>query len=199
MKTEFEARFIDIDVGTLREKLKALNATLVYPERLQRRVNMDYPDKRLALTEGGWIRLRDEGQGEITLTYKRRLNDSVEAAEETSVSVASFDDGKAFLCAIGIAIKSEQESKRESWDLNGVQIDIDTWPWLPVSVEIEGKDAESVETAARDLGFDMKTALFGPINNYYQLVYEIPTNETVSHTPLFFNAACPWTRKAVAV
>ncbi|MFZ2887069.1 MAG: CYTH domain-containing protein [Minisyncoccia bacterium] len=195
MKTEFEARFINIDAGELREKLKSLGATLVYPERLQRRLNMDYPDQRLARTEHGWIRLRDEGVGKVTLTYKRRVSNSVEAAEETMVTVGSFEDAKAFLLAIGIDIKSEQESRRESWELNGVQIDIDTWPWLPVNVEVEGKDAQSVEETAKALGFDMKSALFGPINNYYQVVYDIPESETISHTKLSFDAPCPWQKR----
>ena len=81
MKTEFEARFTNIDLAKLRSKLAGKGAALVYPERLQRRVNFDYPDKRLAEREHGWIRLRDEGGGEIALTYKRRTNNSVDDVE----------------------------------------------------------------------------------------------------------------------
>jgi len=195
MKPEFEARFLSIDTDALRTKLKDAGGALVYAERLQRRVNMDYPDKRLAIQEHGWIRLRDEGSGEITLTYKRRTNNAVEAALETSVVVANYDDAKNFLLSIGLVIKSEQESKRERWMLDGVEIDIDTWPWLPTCVEIEGKDAVAVENAAEKLGFDMKDATYGPINFIYQRFYEIEDQESVSHTPLFFAAKCPWEAK----
>lgn len=79
--------------------------------------------------------------------------------------------------------------------LGDVEIDIDTWPWLPTCVEVEGSSVEAVESAAAKLGLDMQTALYGPVNNYYQAVYDIPENESISHTPLFFNATCPWRRK----
>ena len=195
MTPEFEARFLDIDPDALRAKLNTVGAKLIYPERLQRRVNMDYPDKRLALKEHGWIRLRDEGEGDITLTYKRRTNNSIEAALETTVGVADFDSAKLFLLSIGLAIKSEQETRRERWMLDGVEIDIDTWPWLPRCVEIEGRSEADVEKAASLLGFDIKKALFGPVNNAYRLRYDIPESETISYTPIFFNTPCPWKAK----
>lgn len=91
MKTEFEARFPHIDIEHIRSTLKSTGATLVYPERLQRRVNMDYPDQRLAREEHGWIRLRDEGGGDVTLTYKRRTNNAIEAATEISVGVTDYE------------------------------------------------------------------------------------------------------------
>ena len=79
--------------------------------------------------------------------------------------------------------------------LNGVEIDLDTWPWLSPYVEIEGNDAQSVENAAKELGFDMNNATYGPINFIYKREYDIAEQESVSHTPLFFDAPCPWKSK----
>ena len=37
-----------------------------------------------------------------------------------------------------------QENKRTQYILNGVEIDIDSWPMIPTYVEIEGKNEEEV-------------------------------------------------------
>ena len=45
-----------------------------------------------------------------------------------------------------MVIKSRgyQENKRTQYILNGVEIDIDSWPMIPTYVEIEGKNEEEV-------------------------------------------------------
>lgn len=38
----------------------------------------------------------------------------------------------------------DQENRRIQYILNGVEIDIDSWPMIPTYVEIEGKNEEEV-------------------------------------------------------
>jgi len=45
---------------------------------------------------------------------------------------------------MGIKSKGYQENKRTQYILNGVEIDIDSWPMIPTYVEIEGKNEEEV-------------------------------------------------------
>ena len=45
---------------------------------------------------------------------------------------------------MGIKSRGYQENKRTQYILNGVEIDIDSWPMIPTYVEIEGKHEEEV-------------------------------------------------------
>ncbi len=185
METEIEAIFTNVDKGEVRTKLHELGAELVCPERLQKRKNYDPP------TDKGWIRVRDEGN-KVTLTYKRMENRSIDGMKEINIVVDDFDTTDSFLQTIGIPVKSYQETKRESWLLNGVEIEIDEWPWLPPFVEIEGDSIERVEKAAKKLDFDMKDATYGAVNNLYAEKYKLNKDNDVSFTNITFDKDCPW-------
>lgn len=45
---------------------------------------------------------------------------------------------------MGIKSRGYQENKRTQYILNGIEIDIDSWPMIPTYVEIEGKNEEEV-------------------------------------------------------
>ena len=45
---------------------------------------------------------------------------------------------------MGIKSRGYQENKRTQYILNGVEIDIDSWPMIPTYVEIEVKNEEEV-------------------------------------------------------
>jgi len=142
MNIELEAKFLDIDTEKLRALLKEKGATLIHPERLMRRKNFDYPDKRLEAV-GGWIRVRDEGD-KVTLAYKQVAHRGIDGTKEISLTVEDFDTVSNLLLAIGLNNKSYQETKRERWDFEGVEVTIDTWPWIPTFVELEGVSEEKL-------------------------------------------------------
>ena len=75
-----------------------------------------------------------------------------------------FDDAILFLKGCGLKVKARQETKREIWKLNEVEICIDTWPWLPTFIEIEGPTEESVWRIANKLGFRKDQAKFGSVD-----------------------------------
>lgn len=66
---EIEAKFLDIDVNKIQEKLKEFGAVKI-GEFLQKWATFDYPDWRLD-KDLSWIRVRDEGNGEISLSFKK--------------------------------------------------------------------------------------------------------------------------------
>ncbi len=175
METEIEAKFPDIDANALRSVLKEKGAKLEYPEILMRRKNFDYPDKRL-YEIGGWIRVRDEGD-KVTLSYKQLNDRTLHGTKEVNVVVDSFDKTCQFLEAIGMASKTYQETKREKWNYKGVEVTIDTWPWIPTFVELEGPTEEVVKSVASDLGFDWKNAMHGSIEPIYQMHYDFTDKE----------------------
>jgi adenylate cyclase class 2 len=124
MKTEIEAKFLNIDVEKLRTKLKEIGAVLKYEERLMKRKVFDYSDERLR-KEGAWVRVKDEGDGLITLSYKKLVDRTLHGTKEITVEVSNFETMCDFLQACGFNSKSYQETKREKWMLGESEITID--------------------------------------------------------------------------
>jgi adenylate cyclase class 2 len=178
METEIEAKFPDVHADTLRVILKSRGAALEHQEVLMRRKNFDHPDRSLEKV-GGWIRVRDEGD-KVTLSYKQLNDRTLHGTKEVSVVVDDFDKTCQFLEAIGMAAKAYQETKREKWNYKGVEVTIDTWPWVPTFVELEGPTEALVRSIADDLGFDWNKAMHGSVETIYQMHYDF-TEEEIDH------------------
>lgn len=190
MNIEIEAKFLDIDVNAFRQKLSEVGAKLVHPERLMRRKNFDYPDARLYKI-GGWIRVRDEGN-QTTLAYKQLLDRTLEGTKEISLVVSDFEAISNLLLAIGMDNKSYQETKRERWDINGVEVTIDTWPWIPTFVEVEATNEENLRQAVKILGLDWYKALHGSVETAYQNYYNVTDEEIDSWEIITFIPVPDW-------
>ena len=175
MNLEIEATFIEINKDELRAKLKSLGVKLLQPEILMRRVIFDLPGSNR------FARVRDEGN-KIVMTYKCHHDISLTGTEEINVEVNDYDAAVAFLKAVGLNAKAVQETLREEWELDGIEIDIDTWPWIPAYVEIEGPSAEAVESVAQKLGFNMQDAHYGSVDGIYELYYDI-TDDDINYCP----------------
>ncbi len=175
MRTEFEATFINVDKDQIREKLLYAGAVLVYPERLQRRSNFYLPDKN----EFSWVRVRDEGGGLITLSYKNVPDkaNNINEQKELCLKVDDFELAKEFLLAAGCFEKSFQETRREAWQLGGADITIDEWPFLNPFVEIEAESEEIVKAVSELIGFDYNQALFCNVFYVYSQQYGISVEE----------------------
>ncbi len=190
MEVEVEAKFLNIDADALRTKLTAGGAVRSQSERLMRRLNFDYPDKRLEKV-GGWVRLRDEGD-KVTLAYKQMSDRSLHGTKEISVVVAQFEQTQRFLEAIGLTSFGWQESKRESWNLGEVEVAIDTWPWILTFVELEGPNEQSVMDAAVALGLPWDQALHGSVEIAYRGVYDVTDAEVYSCPEIKFGPVPAW-------
>jgi len=191
METELEAKFLDIDKEALRKKLKEVGAKLIYPERLMKRNVFDYPDERLE-KEGAWIRVRDEGDNKITLSYKRLVDRTLQGTKEITLDVANFDTMTSFLLAIGLKQDAYQETKREKWELDGSEITIDTWPWIPTFVEIESPTEKGLMNIAKDLGFDWSQAMHGSVETAYQKYYDVTEQEVDAWESITFIPVPDW-------
>jgi adenylate cyclase class 2 len=182
MKTEFEVKFVSVDHQHVREKLKALDAECIQPMRLMKRAIMDDPAGEMQKHEA-YIRVRDEGD-KITLTYKQFDALSVDGAKEIETTVGSFDDAVKIFEAIGLCVDSVQETKRETWHYEGVEVVLDEWPWLDPYIEIEGANEAQLQAAAQALGFDWQDAVFGDVMAAYRLQYpHLSLTDTVASLP----------------
>jgi adenylate cyclase class 2 len=193
METEIEAKFINIDKEKLCQKLIEKGAILEHPEILMRRKVYDYPDKRLNKI-GGWVRVRDEGD-KITLTYKQTNEKTLQGTKEISIIVNDFEKTCEFLEAIGMVEKSYQETKRERWKYKGVEITIDTWPWIPTFIELEGSNEEIVKEVAKDLELDWEKAIYGSVEAIYKIYYDVSEEEINSYPIIKFTDSPDWLLK----
>ena len=101
--------------------------------------------------ESRWIRLRDDGTA-VTLTVKEIAHDGIDGTTETEVVVSDFEVTNELLGQIGFQAKSYQENRRVSFEFDGAQLELDSWPLIPPYLEIEGESQEHVVRVAETLG-----------------------------------------------
>lgn len=190
MNTEIEAKFTNIDAGILRHKLRDLHAVLKQEERLMIRANYDFPDSGIAKM-AGWVRVRDEGD-KITLSYKQLNDRTIHGTKEVNLVISSFSHACIFLESIGLKQKSYQETKRESWILDGVEVELDTWPWIPSFVELEGKSEIDIKKVAHKLGLNWQKALHGSVETAYQEFYDVTEEEIDNWQTITFTEIPEW-------
>lgn len=167
MKTEYEAKFLSVNIDDVRQKLKEQGAVLEKPMRLMRRVTIDTADMK---KKDAFLRVRDEGD-KVTITYKQFDSLSVDGAKEHEVVVSDFDEAVALLAASGLSHGSFQESKRETWQFEGAEVVIDEWPWLDTYIEIEAGNEQEVKRLSEKLGFSWNEAVFGDVMVAYRAQY----------------------------
>lgn len=169
MRSEIEAKFINVDHNAIRTKLKELGAVCEQPMRLMRRVMLDHPDGRFQKNnQSQRLRVRDEGD-KVTVTYK--ASNETNYAHEVETTVGSFDEMLKLFQAIGLVEYSFQESKRETWHFGSVEVVLDEWPWLDGYIEIEGPTETAIVLAAEKLGFRWSAAEFGSVDTVYRKQY----------------------------
>src|SRR6266481_6264430 len=158
MDIEYEAKFLNINKDEMRQRLTKAGAKLIHPEYLQKRVPFHLPKEKRS--KDAWLRVRDEGD-KITLSLKMVDGEKIENQKEICLTINNFNNAVKLLDAIGCASKGYQETKRELWELDGVDITIDEWPFLEPFVEMEGSSEEAVIVASEKLGFIYSDAIFG--------------------------------------
>lgn len=188
MQTEIEAKFLDIDPEELRKKLKDLGAELIHPERLMRRRVFHLSENPFG---GRWLRVRDEGD-RITLTLKEMQDRTLHGTREVTIEVDDFEKACALLSAVGMVNRSYQETKRERWEWNGVEVTIDTWPWIPPFVELEGSSEGNLRNVAEQLGLDWNQTLHGSVETAYQRYYDVTDQEIDSWQTITFVPIPDW-------
>ncbi|MFA5743113.1 MAG: hypothetical protein WCX77_02985 [Candidatus Paceibacterota bacterium] len=112
--------------------------------------------------------------------------------KEISLAVEDFNKISNILLAIGLDSKSYQETKRERWDFDGVEVTIDTWPWIPAFVELEGVSEEKLKEAAVKLNLDWKSAVHGSVEIAYQKYYNVSEEEIDGWESITFIPVPDW-------
>ena len=167
MKSEIEVKFLDVDIDDVRARLAAAGATLEHPMRDMKRALIEESHH---VAENSFIRIRDEGD-KTTLTFKRRsLADeetTIDSTKEIETTVGDFETAVQIFAEAGWNYTTKQESRRETWHLDGAEVVIDEWPWINPYVEIEADTEVLVRDVAAKLKFDRANAVFGSVDVIY--------------------------------
>lgn len=179
MYIEYEATFPNINLDQARQKLTAAGASLLRPEFLMRRTVFNLPPSQAI--PGGWLRVRDEGD-KTTLSLKVIDGQKIENQKEACLIIDNYQTGCELLVRLGAQPKAYQESRREIWQLDKVEICLDQWPYLEPFLEIEGQSEEEVKAAAKKIGLDYKEALFCSVDELYHRQYGVDVDRVNNHT-----------------
>lgn len=171
MNTEYEIRVLEIDKDKLIKRLNELNAKFI-GEFNQKRYVYNIIPKR----DGRWLRLRTNGK-KTTLTYKSVEKNSIDGTKELEIEVEDFEKTNSLLELVGVKNKGYQENNRIQYILDGVEIDIDSWPLIPTYAEIEGENEESVLNILKKIAIDDKKVTTLDVQSIYKEIYNIDITE----------------------
>jgi len=117
-----------------------------------------------------WIRLRKTNK-KTTIAVKHILadnNTSIQQMLETEIEVESMQKAKELLQELGYRHKSYQEKKRKTYILEKYEIDIDTWPYIPTYMEIEGENEEDISYILNKLGYKIEDTVSCTADDIYK-------------------------------
>jgi len=180
MEIEYEAVFTNVDIDAFRAVLKDAGAELARAEYLQTRSAFNLPDS--VATQNGWARVRDAGD-KVTMSVKLIEGEGIESQKESCITVDNYQQAESLLTQLGCTKKAYQETTRELWRLDVVEVTIDTWPFLEPFVEVEGSSEVEVKAVAAKLGFDWSQAKFCAVDTLYSEKYGVSTDQINNHTP----------------
>ncbi|MDE6285068.1 MAG: CYTH domain-containing protein, partial [Bacilli bacterium] len=123
----------------------------------------DFTPKR----DHAWIRLRTNGR-KTTLTIKNIESDQLGGTKELEIEVDDFDKTNQILEELGYKARLYQENKRQQYILNGIEIDIDSWPFVPDYLEIEGTNETEVYEMLELLGFSKDVTFTYDVETIYE-------------------------------
>jgi adenylate cyclase class 2 len=171
MNKEIEARFLEINKVELIAKLNSLGA--VDKGEVFLREIIFYDNENKWPSKGRFVRIRTSDNGTV-VTYKQNQAQTIDSATEIEFSTEEPKQVEKFLEHIGLVAFRHQEKKRHSFELNGVTVDIDTWPKIPTYAEFEGPSEKSIRTISEKVGFSWNDAVFDDARKIIQERYNIP-------------------------
>lgn len=171
---EIECRFLEVNKSDLIKKLRQLGAvdkgevllqeTIIYDKELEWPKQMRF------------VRLRKSGDS-VKVTYKEHQSYTIDGTYEIEFGIDDYKKAELLFEKIGLNPHRHQQKYRHTFELNTVTVDIDTWPSIPVYVELEGNAEEDLKNVAQILGFDWEKADMHSAAWVIENVYKIPVRQ----------------------
>ncbi|MFC1801225.1 class IV adenylate cyclase [Nanoarchaeota archaeon] len=153
MTREIEVKILEINPEEVRKKILGIGAEKVFDGELNT-ILFDFPDESL-LKKDNHLRVRQVGD-KVELCFKGK-NESAQfkTKEEIEVNTSNFEDTVKIFEKLGFIRVYEGQRKRESYKLNQISFEIDTYPTMPTWLEVEAPTEEEVIESVQKLGFTM--------------------------------------------
>ena len=180
MPKEYEAKFLNIDVDTIKKILRKNGAKKIHePVKYYRVIFKRCEEKG---DKPGFVRIRDEGD-KVTMTTK--VFENIKFPQEHEITIGeSFEQGLRFLRSIGLEEKSYQETIREKWSHPlAHEITFDIIPGLPIYMEIDCTDEDKLNKLVSLLKLDKKDMHYGSYDKTFTEYYGIPSQKIIDKTP----------------
>ena len=180
MPKEYEAKFLNIDVDTIKKILRKNGAKKIHePVKYYRVIFKRCEEKG---DKPGFVRIRDEGS-KVTMTTK--VFENIKFPQEHEITIGeSFEQGLRFLRSIGLEEKSYQETIREKWSHPlAHEITFDIIPGLPIYMELDCTDENKLNKLVSLLKLDKKDMHYGSYDKTFTEYYGIPSQKIINKTP----------------
>ena len=160
----------NLTTGEEQRKIEETASTRYLVDLLNRTNNEDLLDrfsnksivemiKKYGINPNKWVRVR-ETNGRTTITIKHILNpdlqkdskEEIQRVMETEMEVPSIEEANSILEQLGFSFRNYQEKNRAAYSVDGVEVDIDSWPMIPSYVEIENDSNELIKSTIEKLG-----------------------------------------------
>jgi adenylate cyclase class 2 len=150
--SELEVKFLIDNLPRLENRLRSLDATLVYVRVFEVNLRFDTPTHELGSAHRV-LRLRQDTSAHMTYKGPSQERSDVTARQEIEFGLDDFGAGRRLLEALGYQIEVIYEKYRTTYDLDGVKITLDELPFGHFC-EVEGLDPASIQAASKQLGLD---------------------------------------------
>ncbi|MEM7369271.1 MAG: CYTH domain-containing protein [Bacteroidota bacterium] len=152
---ELEIKILEVDPQKIRQCLEEVGAKKSFDGEMLA-LFLDYEDRRIS-KRGDVLRIRREDQ-EIRLTYKSHISqEGIKEMEELETSAGDAETLIRIFEQLGCGIVKQTRKFRTQYEWKGTHIVLDDYKddlsEIPVFVEIEALDPESLFETASMLGF----------------------------------------------
>ena len=173
MAKEIELPVYGVDPEASRERFASMGVKLVGKHNF-RRMNFQVSnpvDDASGEYYTKWIRVRTDG-AKTTITLKEQRGRGIEGRLEYEVEVSDFEKSVKIVHRLMPEAKSDYfENYREEYSLGEFTIELDKFPMLEYSMEIEGPSEESVRELYRkmNIGGSIEGNKSIPTDEYYRI------------------------------
>ncbi|MDP2630719.1 MAG: class IV adenylate cyclase [Candidatus Uhrbacteria bacterium] len=155
MKQEIEIKILNIDAKKLSMNIKNLGGKKILEPTLLSELYFESPIRNPRYSS---FRLRSEGK-QTLLTLKMKKDDPhFEIRDEYQVEVQSFEMTKQILELAGFKVFRQREKIRESYMVETVRVEIDTYPHMKPYAEIEAASKKDALKFLKQIGFELEYA-----------------------------------------
>lgn len=171
---EHEIKVLDVDIDSLTKKLEEIGSKKVYDD-VRAIIALDTEDKHFLNHEDKLIRVTDEGSIKVTM-HVNQSKPEIKAGIKFKTS--RLKETMDFFHEMGLNPISKVRVPRISYELGGIDFDIDSFPAIPPFLEIDiehiEKEGYTVETLLKKLGLENnKVVVMGTedIHKLYNIDY----------------------------